>query len=83
MPGIPGKFFKEFGMTVCIAVMFSLVILPFVYFPILKAARDKSLLGKHTNSPALNIASWSFFAILCIVALSAIPLLLLTKGGLG
>ena len=26
MPGIPGKFFKEFGMTVCIAVMFSLVV---------------------------------------------------------
>ncbi|MEI7931810.1 MAG: efflux RND transporter permease subunit, partial [Alphaproteobacteria bacterium] len=26
MPGIPGKFFKEFGMTVCIAVMFSLIV---------------------------------------------------------
>jgi len=63
--------------------MFSLVILPFVYFPILQAARDKSLLGKHTNSPALNVVSWGFFGVLCVVALSAIPLLLLTKGGLG
>jgi HAE1 family hydrophobic/amphiphilic exporter-1 len=26
MPGIPGKFFKEFGLTVCIAVMFSLIV---------------------------------------------------------
>ncbi|MDB5452517.1 MAG: multidrug transporter AcrB, partial [Caulobacteraceae bacterium] len=26
MPGIPGKFFKEFGLTVCVAVMFSLVV---------------------------------------------------------
>ena len=65
------------------AVMFSLVILPFVYFPILQAARDKSLLGKHTNSPALNVVSWGFFRVLCVVALSAIALLLLTKGGLG
>lgn len=65
------------------AVMFSLVILPFVYFPVLQAARDKSLLGKHTNSPVLNVLSWSFLVILSIVAVSAIPLLLLTKGGLG
>ena len=41
------------------------------------------MLGKDTNSPTLNILSWNFFAILCVVAVSAIPLLLLTKGGLG
>ena len=50
---------------------------------VLKPAPEKSMLGKDTNSPTLNILSWSFFAILCVVAVSAIPLLLLTKGGLG
>lgn len=59
------------------------MILPFVYFPVLQAARDKSLLGKHTNGPVLNVVSWSFLVILSIVVVSAIPLLLLTKGGLG
>ena len=26
MPGIPGQFFKEFGLTVSVAVLFSLVV---------------------------------------------------------
>jgi HAE1 family hydrophobic/amphiphilic exporter-1 len=26
MPGIPGQFFKEFGLTVCVAVLFSLLV---------------------------------------------------------
>ncbi len=26
MPGVPGQFFKEFGLTVSIAVVFSLVV---------------------------------------------------------
>lgn len=30
MPGIPGQFFKEFGLTVCISVLFSLVVARFL-----------------------------------------------------
>jgi HAE1 family hydrophobic/amphiphilic exporter-1 len=36
MPGIPGQFFKEFGLTVCIAVLFSLIVARFLT-PLLSA----------------------------------------------
>jgi HAE1 family hydrophobic/amphiphilic exporter-1 len=30
MPGLPGQFFKEFGLTVCISVLFSLIVARFL-----------------------------------------------------
>jgi HAE1 family hydrophobic/amphiphilic exporter-1 len=47
MPGIPGQFFREFGLTVSVAVLFSLVVarlltpLMAAYFLTPKAARDR------------------------------------------
>lgn len=53
MPGIPGQFFKEFGMTVSIAVLFSLVVarlltpLMAAYFLKPKAASPRKPLPKY------------------------------------
>ncbi len=49
MPGIPGQFFKEFGMTVCVAVLFSLVVARFLT-PLL-AAYFMSAKEPHPRKP--------------------------------
>ena len=57
MPGIPGQFFREFGITVSVAVLFSLVVarlltpLMAAYFLKVKPARERSALpGYYTRS---------------------------------
>ncbi|MET0271427.1 MAG: efflux RND transporter permease subunit, partial [Phenylobacterium sp.] len=57
MPGIPGQFFKEFGMTVCVAVLFSLLVARLVtplmaaYFlkPASKPHERKAFKGYYRN----------------------------------
>ncbi|HEY2482303.1 MAG TPA: efflux RND transporter permease subunit, partial [Caulobacteraceae bacterium] len=57
MPGIPGQFFKEFGLTVSVAVLFSLVVarlltpLLAAYFLKAKAGRERSPLPAFYTEP--------------------------------
>jgi manganese transport protein len=65
------------------SVIFSVVALPLTYLPVLLIARDRTFMGDHVNGLLANALGWLYFAILLVVSLSAIPLLLITQGGVG
>ncbi|MBG9387619.1 Nramp family divalent metal transporter [Caenimonas sp. DR4.4] len=63
------------------SVIFAVVVLPFTYYPILKLADDRDVMGRHVNSPVIRVLGWAYFALICAVALAAIPLLIATHMG--
>ena len=63
------------------AVVFSIVVLPLSYLPLLLAASDRKYMNEHVNGWTSNILGWSFYAVLCIAAAAALPLYFLTSGG--
>jgi Mn2+/Fe2+ NRAMP family transporter len=65
------------------AVIFSVVALPLTYLPVLLVARDRTFMGDHANGIVGNVLGWLFFAIILVVALAAVPLMLITQGGSG
>jgi manganese transport protein len=65
------------------SIVFSVVILPLTYFPLLLVASDKRVMGRHANGPLTRALGWLYLAITTIAALAAIPLLMLTHAGKG
>jgi manganese transport protein len=65
------------------SIVFSVVILPFTYFPVLAMAGDRRIMGRHANGPLAKILGWFYLVLLTLAALTAVPLLLLTYGGRG
>jgi manganese transport protein len=65
------------------AVVFAVVALPMTYLPILMVAGDRSLMGEHANGRVSTLLGWSYFAVIVVLAIVAIPLLLATDAGGG
>ncbi|HET6802286.1 MAG TPA: divalent metal cation transporter [Casimicrobiaceae bacterium] len=65
------------------SIVFSVVILPLTYLPLLVVSSDERLMGKHVNGPLAKTLGWIYMGITTIAALAAIPLLVLTHGGQG
>jgi manganese transport protein len=65
------------------AVILSVVALPMTYLPVLLIARDRTFMGEHANGKLAATLGWLYFAIILLVALAAIPLMLITDGGAG
>jgi manganese transport protein len=65
------------------AVIFSVIVLPLTYLPILLVANDKKYMGKYANNSAVKIIGAIAFIIICIIALAAVPLMYLTHAGQG
>jgi len=65
------------------AVVFSVVVLPFTYLPVLLVARDKTFMGEHVNGRLATTLGWIYMVIIMIVAVAAIPLLIITNAGGG
>jgi Mn2+/Fe2+ NRAMP family transporter len=65
------------------AVLFSILVLPLTYLPLLLLARDKSYMREHANGPLANTLGWLYFLIILVAALAALPLFFLTSGGQG
>jgi len=63
------------------SVVFSAVALPLTYFPILVISNDRDYMGDQVNGRAMNALSSVFLVIIVVVAVAAIPLMLLTKAG--
>jgi manganese transport protein len=63
------------------AVILSVVALPMTYLPVLLIARDRTFMKDHANGVLANTLGWLYFAIIMLVALAAIPLMLITDGG--
>jgi Mn2+/Fe2+ NRAMP family transporter len=65
------------------SIVFSVVILPLTYFPLMAISRDPDVMGVHVNGPVANTLGWVYFVLISIAAVAAIPLLVLTHGGQG
>jgi Mn2+/Fe2+ NRAMP family transporter len=65
------------------SVVFSVVVLPLTYFPVLLVARDRAFMGEHANGPVSSFFGWLYLGVIMIVALAAIPLLIATNAGGG
>jgi Mn2+/Fe2+ NRAMP family transporter len=63
------------------AVVFSIVVLPLSYLPLMLLAGDKSFMGEYANKWLASILGWFYFAIVTVAAIAAIPLYVLTSGG--
>ena len=63
------------------AVLFSIIVLPLTYLPLLLLAGDRTYMGKYANKWLAKGLGWTFFLIVCAAAVAAAPLYLLTSGG--
>jgi manganese transport protein len=63
------------------AVIFSVVALPLTYIPILLVANDKSYMGPYGNGRLANGLGLFYLLVIMVVALTAVPLMLLTNVG--
>lgn len=63
------------------SIVFSVVILPLTYFPMMAISRDPDTMGIYVNGWLANSLGWFFFVLICIAALAAIPLMVMTHGG--
>jgi manganese transport protein len=64
-----------------ISVVFGMVVMPLTYYPILKVAADKNIMGKHANSGSDNAAGVVILVLIGIAAAAAIPLMIVTNSG--
>jgi manganese transport protein len=65
------------------AVIFSVVALPLTYIPILLVANDRAYMRSHVNGRVANTFGLIYLVVILVVAVSAIPLMVLTHQGQG
>jgi len=65
------------------SIVFSVVILPFTYFPVLAVASDRNIMGDHANGWLANALGWFYLVLITAAGIAALPLLVLTQGGRG
>ena len=70
-------------MLVEFAVLFSILVLPLTYLPLLVLAGDKTYMREYANGPIAKVLGWLYFAIITGAAIAAVPLFVLTSGGNG
>jgi len=63
------------------AVIFSAVALPLTYIPILLVANDREYMGPHGNGTLANVLGVTYLFVIIVVAVTAIPLMVLTNVG--
>ena len=68
-------------VLVNVSVIFGMVVLPLTYYPILRVAADKNLMGKHVNSTFDTALGTLFLFLITAAALAAIPLMIVTHSG--
>jgi manganese transport protein len=64
-----------------VSVIFGMVIMPLTYFPILRVAADKEIMGKHVNSKMDTVLGTTFLILITGAAVVAIPLMIVTHSG--
>jgi Mn2+/Fe2+ NRAMP family transporter len=65
------------------SIVFSVVILPLTYFPVMLIAGDKEVMGENANGWLANALGWFYLVVITLAALLAVPLLVITHGGQG
>ncbi len=64
-------------------MIFSVVALPLTYVPILLVANDRAYMRSCTNGAVANVFGIFYLIVVLVIALAAIPLLLLSNMGQG
>jgi len=64
-----------------ISFIFGMVVMPLTYYPILRTATDRNIMGKHVNSKVVSFLGMIFLALITAAAAAAIPVMILTHGG--
>ena len=65
------------------AILFSILVLPLTYLPLLLLAGDKKYMGEHVNGRLAGTLGWFYFAVITAAAVAALPLYIATSGGSG
>jgi manganese transport protein len=65
------------------SVIFSAVALPLTYVPILLVANDRAYMGSYANGKLGNVFGVIYLFVVLVIAVTAVPLLLLTNLGQG
>lgn len=65
------------------AVLFAVVLMPFNYYPILRVADDRGIMGEHANGRIVSWTGWIFLVLVAAAAIAAIPLMIATHNGEG
>ena len=68
-------------VLVDVSIIFGMVIMPFTYYPVLKVAADKNVMGKHVNGKFDTMIGVAFLVLITVAAIAAIPLMILTNSG--
>jgi manganese transport protein len=64
-----------------ISIIFGKVVMPLTYYPVLRAAGDKKLMGKHVNPTFDSATGTVLLVLITIAALAASPLMIATNSG--
>jgi len=70
-------------MIVEYSIVFSVVILPLTYFPVLMVSSDEHIMGEHANGWLAKTLGWAYLLLITLAAFAAVPLLVMTHGGKG
>jgi len=65
------------------AVLFSVLVLPLTYLPLMLLAGDKGYMRQYANGILAKSLGWFYFAAVVVAAIAAIPLFIVTSGGQG
>jgi Mn2+/Fe2+ NRAMP family transporter len=64
-----------------VSIVFGMVVMPLTYYPILRTAADKKIMGEHVNGRAVTATGVAFLVLITLAAVAAIPLMILTHSG--
>jgi Mn2+/Fe2+ NRAMP family transporter len=64
-------------------LVFSAVVLPLTFLPVLVVANDREYLGEHVNGWFTNAIASMFLVVIVVASLAAIPLMIMTNMGEG
>ena len=65
------------------SIVFSIVVLPLTYFPVLAIAGNKSVMNNFANGIVANVLGWFYLIVITLAGVAAIPLFVITHGGKG
>jgi Mn2+/Fe2+ NRAMP family transporter len=65
------------------AILFSVLVLPFTYLPVLLLSEDRKYMREYVNGRLAKTLGWFYFAVISIAAVASLPLYFLTSGGNG
>jgi Mn2+/Fe2+ NRAMP family transporter len=66
-----------------LAILFSILVLPLTYLPLLLLSGDKTYMREHVNGSLAKTLGWLYFLIITAAAIAALPLYFVTSGGNG